>query len=183
VGDRLLLGTLVALVERVLSHPCLIEAQFQGLPAEIWEGIARHGRPIQYAHMSSQLALWDVWTAVAGAPTAFEPPSAGFVLDWELIASLRHHGIGGATSLRVVNAILSGTHEPGTSHYELLHAFADATTLAHADRELEARGYRTHEFGDSVFVACSRCSRSRQGEVTANYTARLWANPPGRLTG
>ena len=36
-------------------------------------------------------------------------------------------------ALRVVDAILSGTHEPGTSHYELLRAFADDATLARAD--------------------------------------------------
>ena len=32
------------------------------------------------------LALWDVWTAIAGPPVAFEPPSAGFALDWQLLA-------------------------------------------------------------------------------------------------
>jgi S-adenosylmethionine:tRNA ribosyltransferase-isomerase len=51
-----------------------------------------------------------------------------------------------------VDAILSGAHEPGSSHYDLLGAFADAEVLARADAELEARGYRTHEFGDSVLV-------------------------------
>jgi S-adenosylmethionine:tRNA ribosyltransferase-isomerase len=34
----------------------------------------------------------------------------------------------------------------------LLRAFADEATLRRADRELEAGGYRTHEFGDSVLV-------------------------------
>jgi S-adenosylmethionine:tRNA ribosyltransferase-isomerase len=236
-GDRLLLGPLVALVERVLGHPRLIEVRFQGSPAGIWEGIAHHGRPIQYAHMASPLALWDVWTRIAGPPVAFEAPSAGFVLDWQLIAELRRRGvtfatlthaagisstgdaqldallpfdepyripystaalvrraracggriiavgttvvraledaacedgtvrggrgiarhrIGGATRLRVVDAILSGTHEPGTSHYELLHAFADVATLTRADRDLQTRGYLTHEFGDSVFIARQR---------------------------
>ena len=29
----------------------------------IWAGLARHGRPIQYAHVPEPLALWDVWTA------------------------------------------------------------------------------------------------------------------------
>ena len=41
--------------------------------------------------------------------------------------------IGPATVLRVVDAILSGTHEPGTSHYELLRAFADDATLSRVD--------------------------------------------------
>jgi S-adenosylmethionine:tRNA ribosyltransferase-isomerase len=73
----------------------------------------------------------------------------GIVHAGEGVATQR---IGPATRLAVVDAILSGTHEPGSSHYELLGAFAAARTLRAADRELEARGYRTHEFGDSVLV-------------------------------
>jgi S-adenosylmethionine:tRNA ribosyltransferase-isomerase len=60
--------------------------------------------------------------------------------------------IGPATRLHVVDAILSGTHEPGTSHYELLRAFADDAILDRATDELEEHGYRTHEFGDSVLI-------------------------------
>ena len=56
--------------------------------------------------------------------------------------------------LRVVDAILSGTHEPGTSHYELLRAFATTRRWPRAD-ELERHGYRTHEFGDSVLSSGS----------------------------
>lgn len=60
--------------------------------------------------------------------------------------------IGPTTRLRVVDAILSGTHEPGTSHYELLRAFLEDATLELATSELIAGGYRTHEFGDSVLI-------------------------------
>jgi S-adenosylmethionine:tRNA ribosyltransferase-isomerase len=54
--------------------------------------------------------------------------------------------------LRVVDAILSGTHEPGTSHYELLRALLEDATLERATEELIARDYKTHEFGDSVLI-------------------------------
>jgi len=64
--------------------------------------------------------------------------------------------IGPATELRVVDAILSGTHEPGTSHHQLLSAFVDQQTLAKMDQILQQHAYRTHEFGDSVFVEKSR---------------------------
>jgi S-adenosylmethionine:tRNA ribosyltransferase-isomerase len=37
---------------------------------------------VQYAHLDAPLALWDVWTAIAAQPVAFEAPSAGFVIDW-----------------------------------------------------------------------------------------------------
>ena len=65
------------------------------------------------------------------------------------LATLR---IGAGTSLRVVDAIVSGVHEPGESHYELLRAFADNTVLERTLVALEQRGYRSHEFGDSVLV-------------------------------
>jgi len=232
-GDRLALGPLRAIIERVLQHPRLIKLRFEGGPDEIWAGLARHGRPIQYAHLAEPLALWDVWTPIAGPPVAFESPSAGFAIDWRMLASIAARRAGFATithaagisstgdpeldallpfdepyripvataqairraretgerviaigttvvralehaaararglragdgiatqrigphsTLRIVDAVLSGTHEPGTSHHELLRAFADDATLQRMDAELNARGYRTHEFGDSVLV-------------------------------
>jgi S-adenosylmethionine:tRNA ribosyltransferase-isomerase len=53
--------------------------------------------------------------------------------------------------LQIVDTIVSGVHEPATSHYQLLRAFADRATLEDADAAMDARGYRTHEFGDSVW--------------------------------
>jgi len=67
--------------------------------------------------------------------------------------------IGVTSQLSVVDAILSGIHQPGTSHYELLRAFVDDATLGRADEELNANRYRTHEFGDSVFIARRRSTQ------------------------
>ncbi|WFU12073.1 S-adenosylmethionine:tRNA ribosyltransferase-isomerase (plasmid) [Rhizobium sp. CB3090] len=55
-----------------------------------------------------------------------------------------------STPLRVVDAILTGVHQPGESHFELLRAFADDALLTKTSAALTAGGYRTHEFGDSV---------------------------------
>jgi S-adenosylmethionine:tRNA ribosyltransferase-isomerase len=233
-GDRLALGPLRAQVLRTLDHPRLVALQFEGTPDAIWAGLARHGKPVQYAHVPQPLALWDVWTSVAALPVAFEPPSAGFLLDWGLLHRLREHGVGFATLthaaglsstgdealdarlpfdepyhlpaatvqaiertqarqgrvialgttvtralehaarrgrlragpgvatqrlgprdfgwLQVVDAIVTGTHEPGSSHHGLLHAFAPAALLQRVDSTLAAHGYRTHEFGDSVLI-------------------------------
>jgi len=248
-GDRLALGPLRAEVLATRGHPRLIDLRFEGDADTIWAGLARHGRPIQYAHLAAPLALWDVWTRVAALPVAFEPPSAGFVLDWSLLDALRASDIGfatlthaagisstgdavldarlpfdepysipaatvaaihatrrrggrvvalgttvtralehaaagaelragagladqrlgPATRLRVVDAIVSGTHEPGSSHHELLRAFVDDTLLARASAELERHGYLTHEFGDSVLIEA--LPRRRQGnEATAEST-------------
>ena len=73
----------------------------------------------------------------------------GNVVAGERVANQR---VDAHTALRVVDAILSGAHEPQESHYHLLRAFQDDETLARATAALEARGYRSHEFGDSVLV-------------------------------
>jgi S-adenosylmethionine:tRNA ribosyltransferase-isomerase len=67
-------------------------------------------------------------------------------------AGLATQRIGPASRLRVVDAVLTGVHESGTSHYEMLRAFADDATLESAADWLEGHHYRTHEFGDSVFL-------------------------------
>ena len=67
-------------------------------------------------------------------------------------AAVATQRLGAHSRLHVVDAIVSGTHEPGTSHRELLRAFASDAVLARADAVLEANGYRTHEFGDSVLI-------------------------------
>ena len=232
-GDTLRLGPLRATVQRTLGHPRFVALRFEGSSLDVWRGIALHGRPIQYAYVPTPLAFWDVWTRIAALPVAFEAPSAGFALDWRLIAELRARGIGFATlthaagisstgdaaldallpfdepydvprhtvdalaraherggrvvavgttvvraleaaagddglvragagvarrridartRLRVVDVLLTGTHEPGTSHHMLLGAFATSASLQRADRELAAHGYRTHEFGDSMLI-------------------------------
>jgi S-adenosylmethionine:tRNA ribosyltransferase-isomerase len=231
-GDRIGLGPLSAKILRLLDHPRLVLLEFDQSRDALWAGLAQHGRPIQYSHVPVSLALWDVWTPIAGPPVAFEPPSAGFALSWELLAQIRARGaefttithvaglsstgdpeldrrlpfdepyhispatadainraksrgarivaigttvvralehaavqgkiragenlaterIGASTRLAIVDAMLSGTHEPGTSHYELLRAFLADRELERLTAELNARAYRTHEFGDSVLV-------------------------------
>ncbi len=240
-GDRLSLGPLTAIVERLLDHPRLIALRFLGSRATVLAGIAHHGRPIQYAHVPEPLALWDIWTRFAAEPVAFEPPSAGFALDWQTIGTWRRRGIafttlthaagisstgdpaldlrlpldepycipeataaavnqikskGGRviaigttvvralesaagtdgevrdgagvargridskTRLRVVDAILTGVHQPGESHFELLEAFADLTTLRELSALAERLAYRSHEFGDSMLIE-SQVDQSR----------------------
>jgi S-adenosylmethionine:tRNA ribosyltransferase-isomerase len=243
-GDVLQLGPLHAVVRTVLDHPRLIEVTFQGTPQEIWEGLARHGRPIQYSYLADPLAVWDTWTKIASRPVAFEAPSAGFLLDWRLIDRLRGRGatfatlthaagisstgdpnldamlpldepyeiptrtanaievtrrrggrifaigttvvraledaaacdgrvrsgrtvatlrVGPLSQLRVVDALATGQHEPGTSHYELLRAFQDNSVLRRVIAEADLHGYRTHEFGDSLLVYRAAVLRVAEG--------------------
>jgi S-adenosylmethionine:tRNA ribosyltransferase-isomerase len=53
---------------------------------------------------------------------------------------------------RVVDGLLTGLHDAGTSHRTLLHAFADESLLSGAWSDAEARGYLGHEFGDHALL-------------------------------
>lgn len=245
-GDRMRIAGLPVRVEALLHHPRFVQVRFEDEPPRVWRALAEAGKPIQYAHVPEPLALWDVWTPFAANPVAFEPPSAGFVLDWETLAAL--HGrnarfvtlthaagisstgdphldarlpldepylipsstasaialaramhrrviavgttvvralehaaslegglragpgvatqrISATTTLRVVDAVLSGTHETGSSHYELLRAFVPDEVLARISDELETCGYLTHEFGDSVLIEAQRPVGMRNADL------------------
>jgi S-adenosylmethionine:tRNA ribosyltransferase-isomerase len=75
--------------------------------------------------------------------------STGHVMPGDGVATGR---IGAETGLLVVDGILSGMHEPGASHYELLRAFQEDDALETMVAEAEDGEYRTHEFGDAVFI-------------------------------
>ena len=233
VGDQLEFGPLIAVVERLLDHPRLVQVRFDGSAASVMRDLVWHGRPIQYAHTPEPLMLWNVWTRIAADPIAFESPSAGFALDWRTLKNWRERGVGFSTlshaaglsstgdaaldqrlpfdefyhipeacaraitaaksqlgriiaigtsvvralesaanaaqtvragqgrasgridrraRLRVVDAILTGVHQPGESHYELLRAFAGETVLDRVRAAVEEREYRAHEFGDSLLI-------------------------------
>lgn len=245
-GDELMLGPLRGRIARVLGHPRLAEVTFAHPAPVIWEGIARHGRPIQYAYVPEPLAIWDTWTCLAGPPVAFEAPSAGFLLDWATLAAIRARGarfatithaagisstgdesldrllpfdepydipsaaallvqqthllggrviaigttvvralehcasehgrvkagaglatlrLGPDSPLQVVDAIVSGMHEGGSSHYELLRAFQPDEVLERMASEADERDYQAHEFGDAVLI--SRASRFHEMRATA----------------
>ena len=71
-----------------------------------------------------------------------------------------------ATRLKVVNVLLTGVHEPGTSHYELMRAFVDEETLQRASAKMTALGYHTHEFGDSVLASAAARSDLRRATLS-----------------
>jgi S-adenosylmethionine:tRNA ribosyltransferase-isomerase len=81
--------------------------------------------------------------------------------------------IGPGTRLQVVDAILSGTHEPGTSHHDLLRAFVGDATLSRIDHELESNSYHTHEFGDSVFLTMEGASRGARADAPSAHSPIL----------
>ncbi len=65
------------------------------------------------------------------------------------VTSLR---IGPGFRPRVVDGLLSGLHDPGTSHHALLSAFAPRALLRLALAHAESRGALGEEFGDGLLV-------------------------------
>ncbi len=99
------------------------------------------------------------------------PPTlqAGDTLALGPLRTLGHPRLIG---LRVVDAIVSGTHAPGSSHHGLLHAFVSAAVLQRADAASAQHGYRSHEFGDSVMIeriaaSCRECRPVTAAHPTA----------------
>lgn len=56
------------------------------------------------------------------------------------------------TPLRVADAIVTGMHTPGESHFELLGAFVDAEQLDGMWKAALEAEYRSHEFGDLALL-------------------------------
>ncbi len=54
--------------------------------------------------------------------------------------------------LRAIDGLITGWHEPSSSHLRLLEAAAGHDLLARSYAAAEARGYRFHEFGDSHLI-------------------------------
>jgi S-adenosylmethionine:tRNA ribosyltransferase-isomerase len=63
--------------------------------------------------------------------------------------------IGPGFEPRIVDGLLTGLHEPGTSHFALLEAFAERALLLRALEHAARTGYLEHEFGDSCLVLAS----------------------------
>jgi S-adenosylmethionine:tRNA ribosyltransferase-isomerase len=59
-----------------------------------------------------------------------------------------HRVISPENGLRAVDGLLTGWHEPRSSHLQMLEAVAGRDLLELSYREARARGYRWHEFGD-----------------------------------
>jgi S-adenosylmethionine:tRNA ribosyltransferase-isomerase len=64
--------------------------------------------------------------------------------------------LGPGSRLRVVEGLLTGLHEQGSSHFMLLQAFAKRELLISALASAESAGYLNHEFGDSCLILSSK---------------------------
>jgi S-adenosylmethionine:tRNA ribosyltransferase-isomerase len=72
---------------------------------------------------------------------------------------------------RVVSGLLTGLHEPGESHFELLQAFAPGPLLESALVHAREAGYLGHEFGDSSLILAGGDAGQRAVEAGARSSS------------
>jgi S-adenosylmethionine:tRNA ribosyltransferase-isomerase len=237
-GERLDFGDALAATVVAVDPdvPALVEIRFHLQGAALLSALYRRGRPIQYAYLDGEHALWDFQNRFAARPWALELPSAGHCLTWDILLRLRARGVAiahlthaagisstgspaldrrlpfperyqigaatweaiagtqaaggrivavGTTVVRALEAchaehgplragegearlvigpgfrpqvadgILSGMHEPKTSHYSLLESFAERDLLGRAFGAAERAQYLQHEFGDTMLILAS----------------------------
>lgn len=65
---------------------------------------------------------------------------------------LAENRIDARTPRAIVDALLTGMHEPGTSHHRLLQAFAPEAALDDALARAAREGFLAHEFGDAMLI-------------------------------
>ncbi len=117
------------LPERYEVPPATVEA--------VEETRARHGRVVA------------VGTTVVRALEGAAARNAGRLRAGSGVTDLR---LGPEDRPRIVDGLLTGLHEPGTSHFALATAFAPRSLLESAFRHAEELGYLGHEFGDSSLL-------------------------------
>jgi S-adenosylmethionine:tRNA ribosyltransferase-isomerase len=90
-----------------------------------------------------------VGTTVVRALEGCAASHGGVIVEGEGSTDLR---LGARSKLHVVSGLLTGLHERGTSHYDLMASLVDTSLLDRALGHAECAGYLQHEFGDSVLV-------------------------------
>jgi S-adenosylmethionine:tRNA ribosyltransferase-isomerase len=71
-----------------------------------------------------------------------------------------------ARGAHVVDGLITGLHDPVTSHLAMLYAIAGQEMIRSAYGEAVSHGYLWHEFGDShLILSCAACREQEQREA------------------
>jgi S-adenosylmethionine:tRNA ribosyltransferase-isomerase len=91
VGNALVIGGIAARIVRLDGRRARVA--FDGDRDSAVSRLYRAGKPVQYAHISEPLPLWEVQNVYAAEPWAAEMPSAGRPLDFAALDALRKRGV------------------------------------------------------------------------------------------
>jgi S-adenosylmethionine:tRNA ribosyltransferase-isomerase len=166
-GARLRFGALSATVgRRATLSPRLVELRFDREGDAFWAALYQEGRPVQYSHLAHDLPLWAVQTAYAARPWAFEMPSAGRPLSWEILLALRRRGVRWAQLTHAAG--LSATGDPALdAALPLAEVFEIPAATARAVAATRARGGRIVAVGTTVVRALEGAAAQNAGVVRA----------------
>ena len=166
-GARVRFGALGATLGRQAAlSPRLVELHFDLEGDALWAALYKEGRPVQYAHLAHDLPLWAVQTVYATRPWAFEMPSAGRPLSWEILLALRRRGVRWASLTHAAG--LSATGDPALdAALPLAEAFEIPAATARAVAETRARDGRVVAVGTTVVRALEGAAAQSAGVVRA----------------
>jgi S-adenosylmethionine:tRNA ribosyltransferase-isomerase len=166
VGARLQFGALAAeVVARAPASPRLVELRFAAAGDALWAALYRAGRPVQYSYLAHDLPLWAVQTVYAARPWAFEMPSAGRPLSWEILLALRRKGVRWASLTHAAG--LSSTGDPAIdAALPLAERYDIPAATVRAVAETRARNGRVVAAGTTVVRALEGAA-ARDGGLRA----------------
>ncbi len=151
----------IVLKESKLS-PRLLDLEFNRAGEDLWQGIYRYGKPVQYSYMTDQLNLWSVQNVYGSRPWAAEMPSAGHALDWQLLLKLKEKGVRIATLTH--GAGLSATGDEQIDRVlPLAERFDIPAATMTAVLQTKANGGRVVAVGTSVVRALESASLGLSG--------------------
>lgn len=167
-GDELRLGALTARVLRVSDLSSrLVELEFTGDDDTVWSKLYESGRPVQYSYLNHELPLWAVQNVYASRPWAFEMPSAGRPLTWEVLLGLKQRGVSWAFVTHAAG--LSATGDPALDEALPLPEKYDVPSRT-ADKVR-----RTREEGNRVVAVGTTVVRALESAAAPNGELRAGA--------
>ncbi|MEP7338672.1 MAG: S-adenosylmethionine:tRNA ribosyltransferase-isomerase [Acidobacteriota bacterium] len=140
----------------------LLDLEFNRVGEDLWRGIYRYGKPVQYSYMTEELNLWSVQNVYGSRPWAVEMPSAGQALDWQLLLKLKEKGIQLATLTH--GAGLSATGDAQIDQaLPLAERFDIPAVTMEVVRRTKANGGRVIAVGTSVVRALESAPQGLSG--------------------
>jgi S-adenosylmethionine:tRNA ribosyltransferase-isomerase len=193
-GARVMIdgGLSAEIVAHAALSPRLVAIRFDRDGDALWQALYAAGKPIQYAYLADDVALWSVQTAFAARPWAMEMPSAGRAITGAVLHALRRRGV--AVAWLTHAAGLSATGDPAIDAALPLPERYDipaATVRAIARTQgLGGRGGRVIAVGTTVVRALEGCvashGRLRPGRGVTDLVITAGFRPAvihGLLTG
>jgi S-adenosylmethionine:tRNA ribosyltransferase-isomerase len=135
VGDEIQFAkellNVFARIEKIDEQGRIVNLKFNVSGEALWSFLYREGRPIQYSYLKEDLHLWSVQTIYSSRPWAFEMPSAGHPLKWEVLLKLLEKGVRIATLTHGAGISSTGNKKiddslPLRERYEIPQATVDA---------------------------------------------------------